>query len=405
MGRTRSIVAVAVALLALAGLSACDPTPDQDAFYTPPSSLPSGNGTVIRSRSTTFTVDPAFRSQLPGTKAWTMLYTSTTATGGRTAVSGTVIVPSTPWIGLGSRPVVSYAVGTRGLGDPCAPSYTLRHGTDYEGLFISAALARGWAVAITDYQGLGTPGTHTYVVGRAEGYAVLDAARAAQRISGTGLSASSPVGVLGYSQGGGAAAWAAQLQPSYAAELRLKGVAAGGVPADLTEVADGIDGTPFVALALMASIGLDTAYPELHLASYLNDRGRQLLADANSVCLVSFDGVKTLVGTAFHDIDDYVTTNPLQTTPWKARLAENRLGSTKPTAPVFQYHALFDEMVAYPQAAQLRKDWCAKGANVTWATFPVAEHVLGIVQGQVPALDFLSARFAGLPAVSNCFLA
>lgn len=97
-------------------------------------------------------------------------------------------------------------------------------------------------------------------------------------------------------------------------------------------------------------------------------------------------------------------TNPLDTAPWKARLAQNEFGGTKPTVPIFQYHALFDEMVAYPQAAALRRTWCSKGANVTWATFPVAEHATGIVEGVLPAMDFLSARFAGQPAVSNCAL-
>lgn len=404
MRRSRTIAMALVAALALAALAACKPPPDQDAFYTPPSSLPARNGDIIRSRTSTFTLDPATLKAVPGTKAWQVLYRSTSATGAPMAVSGTVIVPTTPWLGGGSRPVVSYAVGTRGLGDACAPSYTLSTGTDYEGAFIAAAVARGWAVAVTDYQGLGTPGTHTYVVGKAEGSAVLDVVRAAQRLSGTGLSSTSPVGIMGYSQGGGAAAWAAQMAPSYASELRIKGVAAGGVPSDLNAVADLLDGSPFVALALMASIGLDTAYPELDLERYLNARGQKLLTDANSVCIASFDGVTTLVGTAFHDIDDYVTTNPLDTAPWQARLAQNKLGATKPTAPIFQYHALFDEMVAYPQAAELRRTWCDAGANVTWATFPVAEHALGIVQGQPPAMDFLSARFAGLPAISNCTL-
>lgn len=404
MRRTRPTAAALVAALALAALVACQPTPDKDAFYRPPSSLPARNGDVIRSRASTFTLDPATRTQVPGTKSWQVLYKSTSATGAPMAVSGTIIVPTTPWLGGGSRPVVSYAVGTRGLGDGCAPSYTLSYGTDYEGAFIAAAVARGWAVTVTDYQGLGTPGTHTYVVGKAEGNAVLDIIRAAQRLAGTGLSASSPVGIMGYSQGGGAAAWAAELAPTYASELKVKGVAAGGVPADLTKVADLLDGSPFVALALMASLGLDTAYPELDLETYLNARGQKLVADANALCLTSFDGVKTLVGTSFHRIDDYVTTNPLTTAKWKARLEENRLGKVKPAAPIFQYHALADEMVAYGQAATLRRDWCNRGANVTWATFPVAEHVLGIVQGQGPALDFLTARFAGIPAVSNCAL-
>lgn len=402
-GFGRRVAAVATMVALVGALAACKPTPDKDTFYTAPADLSGPNGTLVRSRPSSFTLDPAYATQVPGTQAWQILYRSTNATGAAVGVSGTVIVPTTPWVGLGARPLVSYAVGTRGVGDACAPSYTLNNGADYEGLFISAALARGWAVVVSDDEGLGTPGTHTDVVGRSEGRAVLDAARAAERLDGAGLSASTPVGLMGYSQGG-AAAWAAQLAPTYAPELNLKGVAAGGVPADLSEVADALDGTAFVSLALLAAVGYDAAYPELHLDQYLNDRGRDLMARANSLCLVSYDGPKTLVDAAFTDIDDYVTTNPLATPAWQARLAENRLGASAPTVPVFQFHALFDEMVAYPQARQLRDDWCAAGGNVTWSTFPVAEHVAGMVQGVDPAMNFLSARFAGIPTVGTCLL-
>lgn len=402
-GRGR-IAIVAVAALAVGMLAACQPMPDKDAFYKPPATLTGANGDIIRSRTSVFTLDPAKRTPVPGTKSWQILYRSTSATGGAIAVSGTVIVPTTRWVGPGSRPLVSYAVGTRGVGDACAPSYTLANGIDYEGTFIATALAHGWAVAVTDYQGLGTPGTHTYVVGQAEGRAVLDAARAAQRLAGTGLSASSPVGIMGYSQGGGAAAWAAQLAPTYAPELKIKGVAAGGVPADLPAVADALDGSPFVALALLASIGFDAAYPELHLDHYLNARGRAMLADSKDLCLVSYDGLPKLIDTAFTHIDDYTTTNPLDTAAWQARMAQNKLGATKPTAPVYLFHAAFDEMVAYPQAATLRRTWCDQGANVTWATYPVAEHVTGMVEGAPAAYAYLTARFAGVPAVGNCLL-
>ena len=42
---------------------------------------------------------------------------------------------------------------------------------------INAALQQGYAVAVSDYQGLGTPGPHTYMVGQSMGRAVLDMAR------------------------------------------------------------------------------------------------------------------------------------------------------------------------------------------------------------------------------------
>lgn len=392
---TRRAAAVAVALLTLL-VAACQPTPDKDAFYRPPAPLPAGTpGTVIRSRTA--------KTPFPATKAWQVLYRSQDARGAAIAVSGTVLVPSLPWVGLGPRPLVTYAVGTRGLGDQCAPSYTLSQGTDYEAAFVGAALARGWAVAVTDYQGLGTPGDHTYMVGPAQGRAVLDAARAAQRLGGTGLAASGPVGIMGYSQGGGAAGWAGQLAPTYAPELKVKGIAAGGVPGDLVATADFLDGGPGVALALMAAVGFDAAYPDLHLATYLNARGRDLIARARSLCLASMDGVERLVTTSFTERTDYVTSDPLATSTWRARLGASRLGATAPAAPVFQYHALLDELVPYAQAAETRRRWCEAGAHVTWATIPLAEHVVGAVKGVPLALDFLSARFAGIPIPNTCW--
>lgn len=276
--RLARLATAAAAAVAVSTLSACNPpTPDQDAFYTPPTPLPSvAPGDVLRSRPSVFTLDPAARTPVPGITATQVLYRSTDANGAANAVSGTVLVPDAPWLGLGSRPLVAWAVGTRGVGDACAPSYTLSTGTDYEGLFIQAALNRGWAVAVSDYEGLGTPGLHTYVVGQSEGRALLDMARAATRLPGSGLSSSTPVGLMGYSQGGGAAGWAAELAGSYAPELKVKGTAAGGIPGDLTAVADFVEGGPAVALALLASLGLDAAYPELDLENYLNSTGAQL---------------------------------------------------------------------------------------------------------------------------------
>lgn len=384
--------------------AASTPTPANDPFYTPPSPLPAGQpGDVIRSRPSVFTLDPFFKTPVTGVKAWQVLYRSTSATGAPIAVSGTVLVPTSRWL-IGRRPLVSYGVGTRGVGDQCAPSYTLSQGLDYEGLFIRDALSRGWAVAVTDMEGLGTPGAHTYEVGRSQGHAVLDIARAAQRLSGTGLSALAPVGLWGYSQGGTSVGWAAELAPTYAPELKLKGVAASGVPADLTAVAEFLDGSPFVALALMAALGYDTAYPELDLEQYLNSEGQALLAKSRDMCLVSFDGIATVLQTAFTRIGDYTTTNPLTTPAWQARLGENKLGSGRPRVPVFQTHALFDEMVAFGQAATLRRDWCNRGVNVTWKAYPIAEHVLGMLQSEQDSLNFLGARFAGWPTWGNCWL-
>ena len=158
-----------------------------------------------------------------------------------------------------------------------------------------------------------------------------------------------------------------------------------------------------VSLALLASLGLDAAYPELNLDSYLNAKGESLVDEANTLCLTSIDGAKTMFSTAFSSRNDYASPDPLTSPAWQARLAENKLGSVKPNAPIYQYHGLVDEMVPYGQASDLRRTWCDKGATVTWAPLP-GEHVTGMVEGIIPSMDWLSARFAGIPAVGNCLL-
>ncbi len=184
----------------------------------------------------------------------------------------------------------------------------------------------------------------------------------------------------------------------------MRATVAGGIPGDLTAVAEHLEGSPFVALALLASIGLDAAYPELDLDGLVNERGRGLLAETETFCLTSVDGIGTVLETALSSRNDYVTSDPLADPAWQARLAQNKLGGTKPAAPVFQYHALFDEMVEYQQAADLRRSWCNRGGNVTWTTLPLAEHVLGLVEGQPLGIAWLSARFAGIPTFGNCLL-
>ena len=56
-----------------------------------------------------------------------------------------------------------------------------------------------------------------------------------------GAAADSPIGFDGYSQGGGAAAGAADHAATYAPELNVKGTFAGAPPADLLEVVKAVD--------------------------------------------------------------------------------------------------------------------------------------------------------------------
>ncbi|MER7760849.1 lipase family protein [Streptomyces sp. NPDC097619] len=344
-------------------------------------------------------VEPSAFHPLPGqwtnTRAWKVRYRSTAADGRPNLVSGTVIVPRDGR--TGPRPLVTYAVGTVGLGDSCAPSANLPYGTAMEANLIQQLTLRGWAVAVTDYEGLGMPGTHTYTVGPSAGHAMLDIARAAIRLPEAGLGADTPVGVMGYSQGGQAAGWAAQLSGSYAPELNVKGTAAGGIPADLMEVADFNDGSYGSGLIFMAAAGQDAAFPELDLDSYLNPAGKALVGFFEENCVI----VDAVAG-SFRKISDLTTSNPLDRPDWQDRLGRSRLGGTAPAAPVYQYHALGDELIPYGVGRRLRADWCGLGARVQWKTILVGEHVSGVITETASAASWLADRFAGRPERGDC---
>ena len=230
------------------------------------------------------------------------------------------------------------------------------------------------------------------------GSALMDTVRAAQRLPDAGLSKDAPVVFRGYSQGGGAAMWAGQLQPSYAPELKLAGVVGGGVPADLALVALGLEGKKPFGFLLDALIGLDNAYPELQLDSYLNDEGRAAVAgmeqnDCTLELLLNYQGKK---------VGDYFTRNPLGTAPWAARVTENRLGGMPIKVPVLQYHSDADEIVAFGQAKTLRGQYCAQGVPLTWKVWNGLSHITVVYRGNAEAMAFIADRLAGRPATPNC---
>ncbi|GLW09557.1 lipase [Microtetraspora sp. NBRC 13810] len=379
-----SMAFTSIAILVLSALGLVAPTAATAAMA----------GDVLAAQRVTVYLVPGQLLKVP-VNAWKILYHSTSATGTANQVSGLLLVPKAGY--SGTRPIIGYAIGTHGLGDQCAPSNQMQAGTDPELALVSLLLARGWAVAVTDYEGLGTPGDHTYMAGVSQGRAVLDSIRAAARVPGSGLSAGAPVGIVGYSQGGSSAAWAAQLQPAYAPDLKLRGVAAGGVPADLRQVAENVDGTDNFGLAAAAGIGLDAAYPELRLDDYLTPEATELFDDVRDDCLSAINEK-----TAGRRLADLTTANVLALPAWQARLAETRIGGIAPRAPIYLFHAKGDEIIPASVGDTLRREWCAQGARVLWTKLPAPSHVLGAVGGTPLAVQWLAHRFAGLPTLSNC---
>ncbi|HEY3144131.1 MAG TPA: lipase family protein [Acidimicrobiales bacterium] len=401
--RCRSAVAVVgVVLVLMAGLgmwsvpagaspAAPPPPPDDDPFYIPPAGFETrAPGSVLRSRPVTVT---GLGVPLPVQAKQTLVRTTDSA-GHPVATASTVLIPGIPFW-FGKRPLVSYQAPTDSLGDQCEPSYTLRTGDLTSDLALLAPLLlKGYVVVVTDYQGP----NHAYSAGRLEGHATLDGIRAAEQLPGTGLAGTNtPVGMWGYSGGAIATGWAAELQASYAPELNLKGAALGGTPADLLAVARYLDGGPFSGVELMASMGLAREYPVFALG--FNDAGHAVETDLADTCGLG----DAIIRYPFRHLEEFtVVPDPLNFPFVVETMQQVKLGSTAPAAPVYLYHAVLDEGIPFAQAAQLRDDWCTRGADVTFHADLLSDHVILGASGAPAAIAFLGDRFAARPTRESC---
>ncbi len=329
---------------------------------------------------------------MPGVRlkaeSYRVLYRCTGAAGEPTAVSGTILVPE--WRrGDVTLPMVAYAPGTHGIGDGAAPSRLLSSGRDWEAGQIAHVLGRGYVVAVPDYQGLGTPGDHVFMVGQALGRNLLDLIRAAYQVVPEAVSPSEPVGVMGYSEGGCAAGWAAQLHGGYAPELQIAGFAVGAAAADMQLAVSTLDGAFSSFFLAYGAIGYAAAYPELDLDSYLTEKG------AKYVEIMRRSNVfqAMLRGPRFANIGELTDPNVLEMPAWRKRLAENRLGAIAPIAPVLLHHARYDSIVVPQQSRELLDSWSELGADVRLKfTRSGIDHITGGLAGSSLALGWLGSK-------------
>ena len=179
----------------------CTATPD--AVYQVAPSPGAAAGTILACAPDTSMTEADVQSRIgSGTTATTAVASyriayATRAGDGSPAVStARVYLPHDPR----ARPVPVAAVGhgSVGLADSCVPS------TDVDNSLPLPFAARGFAAIAPDLAGLGNAGTQDYLDNRAQGWQLLDGARAVRAMLPAGL-ASAELVLAGYSQGGGEA--------------------------------------------------------------------------------------------------------------------------------------------------------------------------------------------------------
>ena len=187
----------------------------------------------------------------------------------------------------GGWPVISYAHGTVGVADQCAPSSSVP--LERTATHLGHWLEQGYAVVTTDYVGLGTPGVHPYLDGRSAAHSVVDMVRAARAVDDD---LSSAWVAMGQSQGGQATMFTASL-PLITRRSWTTAALSPLVSPRTSRIFYRLGGPAFPALPLKGTTvyianvldGLRASRPDIDIDSYLTPLGKTILDDVeNNMC-------------------------------------------------------------------------------------------------------------------------
>ena len=383
--RRRAFVAGAVAAAAAVPLAAACSKGDK-------SGQPSGSGTAPEGAEPgTVLSKERIDTPITGAQAWKARYTSRDVNDNPTESSGLIIAPE----GRGeNRPLLIWCHGTTGLGDAACPSaqpdparelitYFTPQSTqqiDYGVPGLQGFIDDGWVVCATDYQGLGTPGMHQYIVNRTNARDAVNSAHAARSLD---LGTSTTLGCAGWSQGGGAAAAVAELDPSDYRDLKLIGTVtmSPGVGKIAIESKNG----PTKALAdssvppdshlVMMLAGIQAANPsKLQLQEAFTPLGIEILEAAWENQPVHH--INDTIARLFRLKGPVLNSPPKNWSEWAALIDAGSAANRKPVAPVLVCEDTFDGGTVVPVPWQTAYVNAVKafGGSVEVRQYPKADH-------------------------------
>jgi pimeloyl-ACP methyl ester carboxylesterase len=359
------VIVVAFALGGSGGRAAPPPLTPPDSVYRLPAHVAaSGPGTIFR----------RLRLQSPPTYRLTaIVYHSRSASNADILVSGLVAVPTKHRPAHGF-PIVSWAHQTTGFTSQSAPS---RLGEGATGSFFERMATLGYAVAATDYQGLGVGGPPAYVVGVSAAHTTLDAIRAALRLT-DGLDRSR-VAVVGHSEGGHAALFAAELANQYAPDLGLRAVVASAPGANLVDGLRSPEATPEEALNVLRLVSAWHLYYGIDVSGLLTPAGIQ-------------DGMALMADEPIPQAAQPFKAPPSSNTQLMRLATLNTPGQTPTSVPILILVGTADRQVPPAINLTLAKNLTGIGDQVTLKVLPGADHNETLVEGAPTVASFLSQR-------------
>jgi pimeloyl-ACP methyl ester carboxylesterase len=370
MPRALLAAVAAFALLAVPASANVRQGPKGAAFYKPPKHLHGKHGTLIWARKQTGS------DALKGAKKDALLlYASKDLHGKLTAVSGSLALPKGK-APKGGWPIITYAHGTTGAADACAPTrgYDAAKLTSYAYPLLKRWLKAGYAIVRTDYDGLGTPGVHQFLVGESEGRSVLDAVRAARAYS---PKLSKRFVIAGHSQGGHASLFAAAAAPNYVPELKLRGTVAFAPASHLKTQFAVITGNtstaPSGGLGAFVSLGLraiDTVDPNLGVPALLTQRAAALYPQTKTRCSDALSKPDSFGGVP---LNQFLQPN-MDLTPLLNAIGENDPEHLRMRTPVRIEQGDADQTVFAAFTKQLVDEYAANNVDVEYKVYPGVNH-------------------------------
>lgn len=363
------------------------------ALYAVPSPLPAAKpGTVISSHA--FAGGSALSNAASNTF---VLYHTVSPTGRDVAVSGVVSVPkgTAP---PGGWPIISWAHGTTGNAPQCAPSQSAKPNIEQQ--FLNEWVRAGYAVAQTDYEGEATPGLHPYFANAGSAHDTIDIVRAARalypRIGNRWI-------VMGHSEGGAAALFAAALAPDWAPDLHLLGAVSYAPGSDITDALGYFmtsrQPSRTLPLGMMMVEGIASTDPAVDLTRILSPRGLALLPQLQTACID--DLMNSPAWNAIPPASLFVPNAPID------RLlhdfAKNEPLNLPIHVPLLLEQGTADQLVPTSTTSALRSNLCANGVQVQLDTLDGANHGTVMPRSWDRVKAWAAELFAGRsPHVQNC---
>lgn len=393
IGATLALVLAIGVALGTGAILGGVPLPQPGKFYAAPSEVPTEPGQLIRT-------EPISAGVPQGAQAWKILYTTTSTDGSPAISSGTIVAPKKR--GEDPLPLLSIAHGTTGVAAKCAPSMSATPFADGAGAALEQMVTQhGWAAVTSDYIGLGTAGTHPYLIGDAEARNVLDAARAAQQF--TEINTTPETVVWGHSQGGQGSLWTGQAAAKYAPELDVKGIAAFAPAADLYGLAE-VNKNDAAGKTISAYIAAtwDKLYPELDLTAQLTPGSAGGVAKIQDLCFNGQDVLAAILrGT---QVPNQIFPDRLLAGDF-GRLLKAQTPVGPFPAPVLVAQGLADPLVKPEQQRAWVDGRCKKDDEIDYRTYPGLDH-LSLVAANSPLtpqlVEWTLDRWAGEPTTGNC---